>query len=58
MASEVQTQSGRCPTHGTVQATREMPKMGFPFVVYAVWRSLAGRRPFVCPECGAAVGSD
>jgi hypothetical protein len=35
MAKEVQTQTGRCATHGTVEATREVPKTGFPFVVYA-----------------------
>jgi hypothetical protein len=50
MPKEVQTQSGRCATHGTVQATREVPKMGFPFVVYAIWRAIARRRPFLCPE--------
>ena len=55
MAQEVQTQAGRCATHGTVQATREVPEMGFPFVVYAVLRTVAQRRPFLCPECGAAV---
>jgi hypothetical protein len=55
MAQEVQTQAGRCATHGTVQATREVPEMGFPFVVYAVLRAVARRRPFHCPECGAAV---
>ena len=55
MATEVQTQAGRCSAHGIVQATREVPKMGFPFVVYAIWRAVAQRRPFHCPECGAAV---
>jgi hypothetical protein len=55
MTTEVQTQAGRCPTHGTVQATREIPEMGFPFVVYAIWRAAAQRRPFLCPECGEAV---
>jgi hypothetical protein len=55
MATEVQSQAGRCATHGTVEARREIPKMGFPFVVYALWRALAQRRPFSCPECGAAV---
>jgi hypothetical protein len=54
MATEVQTQSGRCATHGTVHATREIPKMGFPFVVFAVWRAIAKRRPFRCPDCGAS----
>ena len=33
MAKEVQTQAGQCSTLGTVQATREVPQMGFPFVV-------------------------
>ena len=55
MATEVQTQAGRCSTHGAVDATREIPTMGFPFAVYATWRAVAQRRPFRCPECGAAV---
>jgi hypothetical protein len=55
MAKEVQTRAGRCVTHGTVEGTREVPKMGFPFVIYAILRSVAQRRPFLCPECGAAV---
>ena len=55
MAKEVQTQAGRCSAHGTVEATREVPELGFPFVVYAIWRAIVRRRPFRCPECGAAV---
>ena len=55
MATEVQIQAGRCSTHGTVEATREVPQMGFPFVVYAIWRAVAQRRSFLCPECGTAV---
>jgi len=55
MVKEVQTQAGRCTTHGIVEATREIPTMAFPFVVYAVWRRVARRRAFLCPECGAAV---
>jgi hypothetical protein len=58
MAREVQTHAGRCFTHGTVGATREVPEIGFPFVVYAIWRAVARRRPFRCPECGAAVQAD
>ena len=58
MAKEIQTQTGRCATHGTVEATREVPQMGFPYVVYAIGRSVAQRRPFLCPECGAAVQAD
>lgn len=55
MPTDVQTQAGRCAAHGTVQATREIPKMGFPYIVYAIRRAAAQRRPFRCPECGAAV---
>ncbi len=55
MAKKIQTQTGRCSTHGTVRAAREVPEMGFPFVVYAILRAVAQRRPYLCPECGAAV---
>jgi hypothetical protein len=55
MATEVETQTGQCATHGTVEATREIPKMGFPFIVYAILRSRAKHKPFLCPECGAVV---
>jgi hypothetical protein len=41
MATEIQTQTGQCATHGTVQATRDIPKMGFPFILYAYLRSRA-----------------
>ena len=58
MAKEIQTQHGRCAAHGQVAATREIPKMGFPFVVYSVWRAIAQRRPFLCPQCGEAVEMD
>ena len=55
MAKEVQTRAGRCTMHGTVAAAREVPRRGFPFVVYAIWRAVAQRRPYRCPECRAAV---
>jgi len=58
MTKEVQTQTGQCSTHGAVEATREVPKMGFPFFVYAIWRAVVQRRPFLCPECGAAIQAD
>jgi hypothetical protein len=58
MPTEVQNHAGQCATHGTVQATRDVPEMRFPFIVYAIWRAIAQRRPFVCPECGAAVQAD
>ena len=49
MAKEVETRTGRCATHGTIEATREIPKMGFPYIYYAVVRAMAKRRPFQCP---------
>ena len=55
MATETQTQRGRCATHGEVQATREMPRMSFPVIVYAIRRSMAKKRPYLCPECGNPV---
>jgi len=55
MASEVQTRRGRCATHGDVEATREVPRPHFPFLIYAVRRLLANRRPYRCPTCGARV---
>lgn len=55
MAKEVETQTAHCPAHGDVEATREIPKMGFPFVYFAITRALARRRPFQCPECGEPV---
>ncbi|HEX5247532.1 MAG TPA: hypothetical protein VFW41_10430 [Gaiellaceae bacterium] len=53
--NQVETRAGTCPVHGTVQATRTMPRPGFPFVVYAVRRLLAARRPYRCPDCGTPV---
>jgi hypothetical protein len=55
VATETQTRPGTCPTHGSVEATRELPTPSFPIVVYAVRRFLAGRKPYCCPDCGAAV---
>jgi hypothetical protein len=55
MATETQTQTATCPTHGSVEATREMPRPGFPFVVYAIRRMVASRRPYRCPTCGEPV---
>ena len=58
MAKEVQTQAGRCSAHGPVEATREVPTMGFPYIVYGIWRAVAQRRPYRCPECGTPVQAD
>jgi hypothetical protein len=55
MAIEVETRTGRCATHGTVEGTRDMPKSGFPWAYNAIRRMMARRKPYVCPECGAPV---
>lgn len=55
MPTETQTRRGRCPTHGTVEATRDLPGITFPWVVNWIRRTLAERHPFRCPECGATV---
>jgi hypothetical protein len=55
MAKEVQTRSGTCPSHGAVDARREIPGSGFPWIVNGVWRWFAQRRPYRCPTCGASV---
>jgi hypothetical protein len=55
MAIEVGTRTGRCATHGTVETTRDLPKSGFPWVINAVRRVIAARRPVRCPNCGAPV---
>ena len=55
MATETETQEAECPTHGTVQATREIPANSFPLVVSVVRRSMARKKPFSCPTCGTAI---
>lgn len=45
--------SGRCPNHGIVQATKDVPAVSFPFVVYGVRRARAALAPARCPQCGA-----
>jgi hypothetical protein len=35
-----------------VEATRQIPRIQFPFIVYGTQRWLAKRRePFRCPQC-------
>ena len=58
MATETQTRTGDCPTHGTVDAIREIPRITFPPIVSAIRRALAKREPFECPTCGAPVHTD
>ncbi len=54
-ATDTQTRKGMCPSHGAVDATREVPHVGFPFFYHGIRRLLASRKPFTCPACGAPV---
>ena len=58
MATELQTKTAHCPTHGPVKATRRVPGPSFPFAVFAVRRFIATRKPFRCPECNTPVSSE
>ncbi len=57
-APEVQTKQGRCETDGSVQATREIPRLEFPFIVYAFLRWRAKKGPFICPVCERPVETE
>lgn len=58
MAIETQTTIGHCPTHGVVEASRELPEISFPPMITAIRRAIAKRRPYRCPTCGSAVITD
>ena len=58
MATETETTTGHCPTHGTVEATRQIPRITFPPMITAVRRAVAKRRPFRCPTCDGVVDVD
>ena len=50
-----QKKFGTCPTHGQVQATREVPSMSFPFIINGIRRLAARSRPYLCPQCNVEV---
>ena len=58
MAKETQTAPGRCPEHGDVEATREIPRVTFPPIVTAISRAIAKRRPYRCPVCGEPAATE
>lgn len=55
MSTQIETRTGRCDTHGTVEATRELPRIQFPWIVNSIRRSIAKRHPFRCPTCDEPV---
>src|SRR5262245_15891139 len=53
--TQVKTRQGDCPTHGTVEGTKEVPAFSPPGLFYIV-KSLGNPlKPFRCPQCGARV---
>jgi hypothetical protein len=58
MAVEVETRRGRCATHGSVEATKELPQLQFPYLYNWVRRLFANRHPFWCPTCNQPVETD
>ena len=44
MTTETQTKHGDCPTHGTVEATREIPRITFPPITAVAGTGVARRR--------------
>jgi predicted RNA-binding Zn-ribbon protein involved in translation (DUF1610 family) len=51
----VETVTGRCPAHGEVQATKEVPTFKWPVVVYLFQRARSAMQPYRCPQCGDKV---
>jgi hypothetical protein len=44
--------TGRCPTHGIVQGSKELPTVSFPFILYGIRRAKAAMTHAQCPQCG------
>jgi len=49
------TKAGTCPTHGTVQATKQAPVFTPPGLFYVFKAVGSGLQPYRCPQCGARV---
>jgi len=53
--TDLLVRSGRCREHGLVQATKPVPKVRFPFLIFGAMRLWALQRPYRCPACGRRV---
>jgi hypothetical protein len=42
-----------CPTHGSVNAIKTVPKPHFPYVAFGVRKFFGLLQPYRCPACGA-----
>ena len=53
--TEERTRPGRCPTHGDVQAVKELPVFVFPGLFWGLRYLRAAFQPYRCPQCGEKV---
>ena len=51
MPDRTEVRTGTCPEHGEVEATKVVPGVRFPFIVWAVQRATSGLKPYRCPRC-------
>ena len=49
------TKTGNCPTHGTVEAVKEVPAFKAPGLFYLLSSLANPFRPYKCPQCGQRV---
>jgi hypothetical protein len=54
-AARTVSRTAHCPSHGAVEATKQVPQPSFPFVLYGFRRLFTVARPYRCPMCGAKV---
>jgi hypothetical protein len=50
--NETRTRTSNCPTHGQVNAEKQVPRLKFPFIITGIARGIAAARPYKCPTCG------
>jgi hypothetical protein len=46
------TKQATCPTHGSVQATKDVPVFSPPGVFWAMKSLGSPLKPYRCPQCG------
>ena len=52
-STQTRTRAGQCPTHGSVQAVKEVPVFRPPGLFWAFQSLGSAFKPYRCPECGA-----
>jgi hypothetical protein len=54
-ATKQKTKTATCETHGSVEATKDVPAFTPPGLFYVTRSLVSPFRPYRCPECGARV---